>query len=93
MNVKTISAAKAQLSALVQRVIDGEEVVIGRAGKPVVILTRYSQDKKKRTPGALRGKIRIADDFDELPFDIAQAFGAVAEGQGAYDTKEQEKKT
>ena len=26
--------------------------------------------------GALRGRIELADDFDELPDDIAEAFGA-----------------
>ena len=35
---------------------------------------RYS---KQRHPGALRGKIKISDDFDELPEDIAEAFGMV----------------
>jgi hypothetical protein len=28
-------------------------------------------------PGALKGKIKIADDFDVLPDDIAEAFGMV----------------
>ena len=69
--------AKAQLSALVEKVMAGQEVVIGKAGKPVAKLVRYEQSEKPRQPGALRGKIKIADDFDELPADIAAAFGMV----------------
>jgi prevent-host-death family protein len=74
--VKTISEAKAQLSRLIERVLAGEEVVIGRSGKPVAVLCPYSRRPGRRTPGVLRGKIRIADDFDELPPDVAEAFGA-----------------
>ncbi len=73
--VDTISQAKAQLSMLVERVQAGEEVIIGKAGKPVAILSPYVAATKKRTPGALRGKIQIADDFDRLPPEIAEAFG------------------
>lgn len=35
----------------------------------------YTAAAPTRTPGALRGKIRIAKDFDTLPDDIAEAFG------------------
>ncbi|MBC8176044.1 MAG: type II toxin-antitoxin system prevent-host-death family antitoxin [Desulfobacteraceae bacterium] len=71
----TMSEAKAQLSALVEKVMAGQEVVIGKAGKPVAKLVRYEQSEEPRRPGALKGKIKIADDFDELPLDIADAFG------------------
>jgi antitoxin (DNA-binding transcriptional repressor) of toxin-antitoxin stability system len=53
----------------------GEEVVISKAGKPVVKLVRYQRSEERRRPGALKGKIKIADDFDELPEDITEAFG------------------
>jgi len=53
----------------------GEEVVIGKAGKPVVKLVRYQRSQEQRRPDAQKGKIKIADDFDELPEDIAEAFG------------------
>ena len=80
MLITNISEAKAQLSALVEKVMAGQEVVIGKAGKPVAKLVRYEQSEKPRRPGALRGKIKIADDFDELPADIADAFGMVDKG-------------
>ena len=75
MIVNTITEAKAQLSALIERVLAGDEVLIKRAGKPVVILTKYESHAVSRVPGAFEGKIRIANDFDELPEDIATAFG------------------
>lgn len=75
MTIKNISEAKAQLSALIERVIKGEEILIGKAGKPVAKLIPYTGTSKRRIPGALKGKIRIADDFDQLPDDIKEAFG------------------
>ena len=77
MYITNISEAKAQLSALIEKVLAGEEVIIGKAGKPVARLIRYERSEKSRRPGALRGQIRIAEDFDELPEDIASAFGMV----------------
>jgi len=76
MIVNTITEAKAQFSLLVEKVQHGEEVIINKAGKPVAVLSAYKVHPKKRKPGALRGKIKIAPDFDELPDDIAEAFGA-----------------
>jgi prevent-host-death family protein len=75
MHITNISEAKAHLSALIERVRAGEEIIIGKSGKPVAKLVRYESSQKKRHPGGLRGKIKIADDFDELPSDIAEAFG------------------
>ena len=38
MHITNISEAKAQLSALIEKVLVGEEVIIGKAGKPVAKL-------------------------------------------------------
>jgi len=75
MHITNISEAKAQLSALIERVLSGDEVIIGKAGKPVAKIVPYNKTVETRTPGALKGRIRISDDFDELPEDIARAFG------------------
>jgi len=79
MKITNISEAKAQLSALIERVIAGEEVIIGKAGKPVARLVRYERNRQARRPGVLKGKIIIADDFDTLPEDIEKAFGMEGE--------------
>jgi len=75
MPVTNISEAKAQLSALIERVLTGEEIIIGKAGRPVARLVKYERPIGPRQPGALRGRIRIAEDFDELPEDLQNAFG------------------
>jgi len=75
MIVDTITEAKAQFSSLIEKVIGGEEIIIKKAGKPVAVLRRYSGFSSKRAPGALRNKIRISADFDQLPDDMAEAFG------------------
>jgi antitoxin (DNA-binding transcriptional repressor) of toxin-antitoxin stability system len=77
MYITNISEAKAQLSALIEKVLVGEEIIIGKAGKPVAKPVRYQRSEEQRRPGALKEEIRIADDFDELPGDIAEAFGMI----------------
>jgi len=74
--VNTISEAKARLSELIDKACSGQEVIISRAGKPVAVLRPYRKDERPRRPGALRGRIQIAPDFDELPDDLAEALGA-----------------
>lgn len=75
MPITSISEAKAQLSALIRRVEEGEEVIIAREGRPVAKLVPFERVSRPRRPGALKGKIVIAPDFDELPDDLAEAFG------------------
>jgi prevent-host-death family protein len=69
--------AKTNLSRLVERAEAGEEIVIQRNGKPVARLTPIDEDATSIGDlyGVWRGKVHIADDFDELPEDIARAFG------------------
>ena len=69
--------AKTTLSQLVERAEAGEEIVIARNGKPVARLVPVAGENALATVhGSLSGRIQIADDFDELPDDIAEAFGA-----------------
>jgi prevent-host-death family protein len=70
--------AKTHLSRLVERAEAGEEVVIQRNGKPVVRLVPIVEEPRSLASvrGAWRGRMRMAADFDELPEDIAEAFGA-----------------
>ena len=79
MHITNISEAKARLSALIEKVAGGQEVIIGKAGKPVAKLVPYDRSEEVRKPGALKGKIRIHDDFDTLPADISEAFGMISE--------------
>jgi prevent-host-death family protein len=75
VEVTNIHQAKSQLSKLVERALRGEEVVIARAGKPLVRLVSIHQSDQPRSGGQWKGKVRIAEDFDELPDNVARAFG------------------
>ena len=69
--------AKTKLSQLVERAELGEDIVIARNGKPVARLTPVASTSSiESVRGAWRGRVRIGEDFDELPADIADAFGA-----------------
>jgi prevent-host-death family protein len=65
-----VHEAKTHLSRLLERVSAGEEIVIGKAGKPVAKLVPYRQGGAPRKPGAWRGKVKIHpgfyDDDEEL---------------------------
>ena len=74
MTVINVHEAKTQLSRLLERVEKGEEIVIGRAGKPVARLSAYRTERKPRKPGSLKGKIAIAPGFDVLPTKLKRAF-------------------
>ena len=70
----TVSEAKAKFSELVKRVEQGESVIITRHGKPVVELRDPNIATRRRNiVGSLKGKIWIADDFDETPQDVLDA--------------------
>lgn len=70
----SIGEAKTHLSRLVARVEAGEEVVLRRGPVPVAKLVPYAAPSTPRTPGALRGRIRIGEDFDD-PIPGFEAYG------------------
>jgi len=71
----SVSAAKTHLSRLLDRAVRGEEVVITRNGKPIARVVPAQQRRAPRKLGALRGKVRVAADFDApLPKDILALF-------------------
>lgn len=70
-----LSKAKAQFSKLVRLAEQGQEVVIARAGKPVVRLTQLKPEKNPIIFGLLKGKLHVADDFDApLPDEVLAEF-------------------
>jgi prevent-host-death family protein len=75
MEIANIHQAKTQLSRLVERALEGEEIIIARSGRPMVRLVPIRDSDAPRKGGQWKGKVRIAKDFDELPDDIARAFG------------------
>ena len=75
MTVVTIHQAKTQLSELLVRVAEGEEVVIARGKDPVARLVRFEIPEPRR-PGRYRGRISLTPDFfDPIPDDELAAWG------------------
>jgi prevent-host-death family protein len=73
--VVNIHQAKTHLSRLVERAAAGEEIVIAKSGKPIARLVPFTDDRSPRLPGSMRGRIRVAEDFDApLPPEILAGF-------------------
>lgn len=70
-----VHEAKTTLSRLLDAAQSGEEVVITRRGAPVVKLQPVHPLPRKSLFGICAGEIEMDEDFDELPEDIARAFG------------------
>lgn len=65
MRVFNIHEAKTRLSQLLTQVQSGGEIVIAKAGTPIARLVPYVPAQRKiAPPGAMKGQIWIADDFD-----------------------------
>jgi prevent-host-death family protein len=67
--------AKTRLSQLVDVAAAGADVVVSRNGKPLVRITQLRDPKRPIRYGLLKGRVRVAADFDApLPDDIVAAF-------------------
>ena len=86
MKTVDLPGARAQLSRLVDEAVAGKDIVITRAGKPLVRLTPVLQRGRRTGYGADRGKIKVKDNFDDpLPDDLQRAFGAGRENNRSID--------
>jgi len=72
--IVNVHAAKTNLSRLLERAEAGEEIVIGRAGKPIAKLVPYVANRPKRVFGRLKGQIVIHGDFDADNEEITRDF-------------------
>lgn len=75
MDAVSIHEAKTQFSRLVARAEAGEEIIVRRGPKPVARIVAYHAPTTPRRPGALKGQIVLAADFDETPAEF-DAYGA-----------------
>ncbi len=75
METVNIYEAKTRLSQLVDQAASGHDVVVSRNGKPLVRITQLEGPKRRVKFGVLRGKVRIAPDFDApLPDEVLAGF-------------------
>ena len=67
-----VHEAKTQLSKLLRRVMNGEQIIIAKAGRPVAVLSPFEEAPARRIPGNDAGRVIIHADFDDpLPeFDL-----------------------
>jgi prevent-host-death family protein len=61
-----IHHAKTHLSRLIEDVASGNEILIAKGGRPMARLVPLGRDDSPRRPGLLKGKLRIAEDFDRV---------------------------
>ena len=69
-----IHEAKTHLSRLVERAAAGEEIIIGKAGRPRARLVPFVEQRSPRVPGQLRGQLWVAEDFDATPDQLIDEF-------------------
>jgi prevent-host-death family protein len=65
MIIFNIHEAKTHFSKLIERVLNGEEVIIAKAGKPVARILPVINNVSPRVPGIDKGKIMIMPDFND----------------------------
>jgi prevent-host-death family protein len=58
-----VTDAKARLSQLVRKALDGEDVVIARDNKPLVKLVPVRRAVRRRHPGSAQGQVTISKGF------------------------------
>lgn len=70
-----VHEAKTHLSKLLERVGQGEEVVIAKSGRPVARLVPMVGRPERRKPGSAKGTLWLSDDFDApLPEEVLESF-------------------
>lgn len=74
MKITNIHTAKTSLSQLIASALEGEEVIISKAGKPVVRLIPYHSSQEPRIPGDWEGQVKMADDFNTTPEEVIEGF-------------------
>ncbi len=79
MAMVNVHQAKTHLSQLLQDVEQGQEVVIARSGVPIARLVPWKLESQPvAAPGAMRGQIVMAADFDAPLDDLFEDLAAAA---------------
>jgi prevent-host-death family protein len=72
--IVNIHEAKTHLSRLVERAAAGEEIIIGKAGRPMAKLVPYRESAQRRRPGRWKNRVKVAADFDATPEEVVRGF-------------------
>lgn len=65
MQIVNVHEAKTNLSKLIARVLEGEDIVIAKAGKPVAKIVEFKKSPQQRVMGQFKGEIWMSEDFDK----------------------------
>lgn len=75
MKIVNIYEAKTNFSKLVEMVLNGEEVVVAKAGKPVIDMKIHNPHKRELAWGTLAGRLEYKDeDFVGIDPEIQEMF-------------------
>jgi antitoxin (DNA-binding transcriptional repressor) of toxin-antitoxin stability system len=74
MEMVNVHHAKSQLSALINKVLKGEKIIIARNNKPIVELVVL--EKQTRIPGQKKNTIRIVGNWQDADADVNELFDA-----------------
>ena len=65
MKIYSVTDAKAKFSQVVESVLQGEEVIVTKMGKPAVKIFAYKPSAGNKRLGLMKGQATIPDDFGE----------------------------
>ena len=77
MKIYSVTDAKAKLSQVVESVLQGEEVIVTKMGKPSVKISAYESNKDNQRLGLMKGQATIPDDFDDWDEEEAKILGII----------------
>jgi prevent-host-death family protein len=87
MSIINIQAAKTHLSRLVDQAAQGEEIILAKAGKPLVKLVPVKAQQAPRVGGQLKGKIRESADCWEPDANILELDSSLLPGEDSATTR------
>ena len=70
-----VHEAKTNLSKLLARVEQGEEIVIARAGRPIATLKAVERPSRRSFIGCMKGQIWMSEDFNDPDPEMERLWG------------------
>ncbi len=77
MKIYSVTDAKAKFSQVIESVLQGEEVIVTKMGKPAVKISAYKPITDNQRLGLMKGKATIPDDFGEWDEEEAKILGII----------------
>lgn len=77
MKIYSITEAKAKLSQVIEAVLQGEEAIVTKMGKPAVKISIYEPAESSKRLGAMEGQATIPEDFKNWDEEEARFLGLI----------------